>query len=396
MADEDAGFPGPVLHLCSDYSNQHIYTQLVEHLRRLGVHQRVFAAVRSAAEAGRRPPDRSPELEFDIPHILRKRHRLLFGSKVRLVCRAVSQRGWDASCSLLHAHFLYSDGVAARRLALQRGVPFVTAVRNTDIFTFGTYRPDLWPLAKSVLNDAAAVVFLTPTYRDLLLARLPRRFLAQIRRKTTVIPSGVSLPWLRNPPPARARSEVLRAIYVGNFTRNKNIDGIIRAMDRIRSRRKAMLTLVGGGGDGEGSVRSLLVGRSEFVERHAPIHDPDRLREIVRSHDVFVMPSFRETFGVVYLEALSQGLPIVHSRDQGVSGLIRDPEVSLAVDPTDAASIASAAEALFDKGAGIRARCVAESSRFSWDEVAETYLQLYRDVLGARPIAPSPWQITAG
>ena len=123
----------------------------------------------------------------------------------------------------MHAHFLYSDGAAAQRLARRHSVPFITAVRNSDLFTFMKYRPDLWPRAKAVLRDASAVVFLTPAYRDLLLGKLRGRLRDQVQGKAVVIPSGLSGPWLANPAPTRPQTSDLRVLYVGDFSANKNI-----------------------------------------------------------------------------------------------------------------------------------------------------------------------------
>lgn len=392
MDDATRPSSSPVLHLCSDFANQNIYRQLVTHLQKAGVSQRVFAAVRSQAEVVRQPADQPPALLFDFRNVLRRHHRILFGSKIRLTCRTVATRGWPSECGIIHAHFLYSDGAAALRLGRSHGVPFITAVRNSDLFSFMKFRPDLWPTAKAVLREAAAVVFLTPAYRELLLRRLRGRLLAQVRAKAVVIPSGLSAPWLENPAPFRPPHPDIRVLYVGDFSANKNIPAIIRAVDSIRARRPATLTLVGGGGDGEQAVdRMLEAGRGSFVTRHQPIRDADRLRGIAREHDVFVMPSFRETFGVVYLEALSQGLPIVHSRDQGVAGLIRDPDVSRQVDPGSVDSIAEAIEALHRAFASLHARCVAEASRFSWDRVAVRYRRLYGEVMAGAAVHTGDW-----
>jgi len=392
MESAESPLPAPVLHLCSDLMNQNIYAQLIRHLRAAGVHQRVFAAVRSKSEADRTPQDEPPELLYDVRNILRRRHRILFGSKIRLACRTVSERGWPSGSGLMHAHFLYSDGAAARRLSRLHQAPFITAVRNSDLFTFMKYRPDLWPTARAVLRDAGAIVFLTPAYRDLLLGKLRGRLLEAVRVKSVVIPSGLSEPWIRNPAPPRTTAETVRVLYVGDFSVNKNIPAVIRAVDAVRTRRPARLTLVGGGGDGESEVQRMLdAGASKFVQRHQPIRDPERLREVARDHDVFAMPSFRETFGVVYLEALSQRLPIVHSRGQGVAGLLRDERVSAQVDPSDVSAIAGAIEALHAGGSTLQERCVQEASRFSWDRIAARYVRLYRDMMDRRPADLRDW-----
>ena len=106
-----------------------------------------------------------------------------------------------------------------------------------------------------------------------------------------------------------------------------------------------------------------------------------RLANFVKlPHTVFAMPSFRETFGIVYLEALSQGLPIIHSRGQGIDGLFAPNGVSEGVDPHLDTSLADAITRLAGRDPSIRKLCIAEANRFSWDSVAHMYARLYGSV----------------
>jgi glycosyltransferase involved in cell wall biosynthesis len=108
------------------------------------------------------------------------------------------------------------------------------------------------------------------------------------------------------------------------------------------------------------------------------INDLPRLRETYRRHDVFVMPSFVETFGVAYIEALSQGTPIVHTRGQGVDGYFQAGTVAEAVDPQDVRSLADAVERLVVRPQASPERCVEQARRFDWSEIAGEYHGLYR------------------
>jgi len=49
--------------------------------------------------------------------------------------------------------------------------------------------------------------------------------------------------------------------------------------------------------------------------------DKEKLLSIYRNHQIFAMPSKHETFGLVYIEALLQGLPILYSRNEGIDGM---------------------------------------------------------------------------
>jgi glycosyltransferase involved in cell wall biosynthesis len=378
-----------VLHVCSDFPNQSIYTQLTAHLRAAGERQLVFSAVRSQEEVDRQPKDDAPMLRYSFQKVLHPLHRYFFRSKIRAARRALLRAFDPRECSLVHAHYLYSDAALALRLKREFGLPFATAVRNTDIYGFMRLRPDLWPIARRVLHEASAVIFLSPAYRDATFERIGPRMTAVVAPKTLVVPSGVPEVWLRNlresaPEPADA----LRVLYVGDFTRNKNIPGTVRAVEAIRASRPARLTIVGGGGDGEEELLAMLrEPRYAWVSRHEPIRDPERLRAIYRAHDVFAMPSFRETFGIVYLEALSQGVPVVHTRGQGVDGLLPDGVVSEGVDPDSPDSIAQAIVRSAERRPQVWQRCVQEATRFSWSEVARRYSAMYGRIRRGEPAA---------
>jgi len=377
-----AGHPADVvLHLCGDFAKQQIYTQLIKSLAGQGVRQVVYAAVRTLEEAAWT----SPELvgvRCHLRHILSRRHRVCFRAKVRRVARDVPSQVDLASVRLTHAHFLYSDGAVALALKQRYGLPYLVAVRNTDINAFMRYRPDLCRVRDAILSEAAGVVFLSYAYRHLLVQRLDSALRLQVEAKTTVIPNGVREEWLIPVPRLAGRpGRELGLLYVGDFSRNKNVPGFLEAASMLARTRSVKVTLVGGGGDGSAQVERLLAsGAYPFATHVDRVDDATVLREIYREHDIFVMVSMFETFGVAYIEALSQGLPIVHSRGQGVDGYFAPASVAEPADPRDPADIAAKIAAVADRLPAIREECIREAARFDWSRIATSYAELYASV----------------
>lgn len=371
-----------VLHLSADFPNHRIYVELVAHLAAAGARQTVYSAVRRAEEASWRAPELAA-IPVHLRHILRKYHRLLFRTKVRLIERDLLETVDVRSMDVVHAHFLYSDGAVALRLYRRLGIPFVTAVRNADVNAFMRLRPDLQWIRNDVLRAARGVYFLSPAYRDQVLGAMPRGLRPAIEAKSAVVPNGIGPAWLIPPPPRAPRTGgPLRLLYIGDFTANKNLPNVFRAGRLIARERAVQLTLVGGGGDGEAAVRRLIdSGEYPFVSFVGRVTDAAAVRELYRAHDILVMPSFAETFGVVYVEALSQGVPIVHSRGQGVDGYFSPGTVSERVDPDDPADIARKVQQLADRLPGIRGDCVSQAQQFAWPGIAATYVTAYRSVL---------------
>lgn len=378
---DESARPRAVLHMCADFAQQRIYTHLVASLGRQGVPQVVYAAVRTAREAGWRAPELSG-VPCHFRRVLSRRHRLLFRAKIRRVARDLESQVELGGLRLVHAHFLYSDGAVALRLKELRGLPYVVAVRNTDLNAFMKYRPDLNGVRDRVLAGAGRVVFLSEAYRRTLDRRLRGTLRDQVASKSVVIPNGVPPDWLESPPErAEDPPATLQLLYVGDFSRNKNLPQVLEAVKRLTRSRQVSMTLVGDGGDGERELRELLAsGRYPFASMRPRIEDAEILRDVYRHHDVFVMPSRLETFGVAYVEALSQGLPIVHSRGQGVDGYFAPGTVAEAVNPDDPDDIAARIDALVSRLPGVRAACVREAARFDWGAIAHTYAELYEAV----------------
>lgn len=360
------------LQLSNDYLQQDVYRSLTAELERRGVNQWVFMAARKQAVTDRCPKD-AGRIRYAAPNILRPYHRILFRRKSELMYSTL-ERTYDLSMvGVVHAHFLYTDGRVARLIHQRRGIPFIVSVRpHTDINSFMRYRPDLLPWACENLLRAHAVICLTPGSRDLLLAGLPSDVRRRVRFNIHVIPHGLAGEW-HEAPVAPLESDDLKILSVGDMTPNKNVEGMVRAIDRLRAQgRDIELTLVGGG-----------VGRPPRASRPwirwiPHVSDRITLREIVRQHHIFMMPSFSETFGVAYVESLSQGLPAIHARGQGVAGLFTEGVTSESVDPHDPKDMANAIEHVAARRLQVFSQCISETRRFRWPIVAERIHELYR------------------
>jgi glycosyltransferase involved in cell wall biosynthesis len=138
------------------------------------------------------------------------------------------------------------------------------------------------------------------------------------------------------------------------------------------------LTLVGGRGNGEKEVLGK-VASSEwgYVKIVPHVADREMLRKIYEAHDIFVMVSQKETFGVVYLEALSQGLPIIYTRGQGIDGYFKEGEVGYSVNPTNINGIVSKIKRISSDQPRLSEHAIEKVKEFQWADLAEKYLKIY-------------------
>jgi glycosyltransferase involved in cell wall biosynthesis len=110
----------------------------------------------------------------------------------------------------------------------------------------------------------------------------------------------------------------------------------------------------------------------------------DRVVEEYRRHDLLVFPSTYEGFGLVVLEAMSQGLPVVATPVGCVTDLVRDGENGVVVPVRNAGALATAVRRLMDTPAERRrigANAAASVASMSWRRTADRTLDVYRAAL---------------
>ena len=108
----------------------------------------------------------------------------------------------------------------------------------------------------------------------------------------------------------------------------------------------------------------------------------EELREYFENSDIFVMPSIPETFGLVYVEALSQGLPIIYANGQGFDGYYNDKNIGYGVDPSDFHDIADKIEVIINNYSEISLNIsqLILKEDFSWAKISEQYLDIYNTI----------------
>lgn len=373
-------------HICSAYAQQALYPSMLRAISAEEMKQFMYVPVRTEEELNVGRIDDDPKILFRFVNILQRHHRVMFRSKISRVLEDVLDHSPVREYKLTHAHFLYSDGAVALALHRKIGLPYIVAVRNTDLHAFMRLRPDLSSMRDDILRHASRVVFLSPAYLEKLTSRLPAFLQDLVTGKAITIPNGLDPEWLNDlNEVVEDRTDfdhTLKLLYVGDFSTNKNISGILSALDILQTQRPTSLTVVGGGRDAGNRVRALLNSYScKGVSFHGRITNRDRLRLLYRTHDVLVMPSFYETFGMTYIEALSQGLPVVHSVGQGIDGYFAGNTVAAAVNPADAHSIAMGVLSVAGRLPWVRNECLEAARRFDWRLIGESYREIYRGIL---------------
>ena len=189
-----------------------------------------------------------------------------------------------------------------------------------------------------------------------------------------VIPNGVDAErYGRAVPVARWQDGTPNILFVGRFEPRKGLLDLLKAYRQVRKDGvEARLLLVGGGPQEREARRYVATRRMGGVEFLGRVSDDEKL-QLFRTADVYCSPATgRESFGIVLLEAMAAGAPIVASDIHGYKGVVRRGREALLVPPHEPKDLAAAIERLITDQAladSFRANGPARAAEFSWPRV---------------------------
>jgi len=207
-----------------------------------------------------------------------------------------------------------------------------------------------------------------------------------------VIPNGVDLRRYQDVPPvARYRDGTLNIFFVGRFESRKGVMYLLKAYRVLRKRGYNCRLLLAGSGPQEREVRRYIATRRlGGVELLGRISNEDKARYFATA-DVYVSPATgQESFGIVLLEAMAAGAPIVCSDIHGYKGVVRRGEQALLVPPRNVNALVSAIARLLDD-AELRERMSRagreRAVQFGWENITAKVEDYYYFVMRRQQIA---------
>ena len=260
---------------------------------------------------------------------------------------------------LVHAHKLSVEGIAGARLAAHWGVPLAISVQgNTDLKIVGARR-DLRPLYVRLWREAAVVFPFAPWAQaglDALLGAragavraLPCPGPADALTAPSTAPSTASGP---------AAAPVIRTAFNLRDAVNKNAARLIRATARAGSEIPDIsLEIVGGGDAAAFAALSALAGQAAPGRvRFLGAVPNAEVQRLFNAATAFALVSHRESYGMVFAEALLAGAPCLIPRGRAIDGYFAEGSVVLTADPQDEAEIASGLVRLVQEEAAFKGR----------------------------------------
>lgn len=284
------------------------------------------------------------------------------------------------SVKLIHAHSLFSDGMVALRLNKKYNIPYIVAFRATDEEIFLKY----FLLAKAymdeIVKNAKKIIFINPSCYERIVQKYPHIFDLE---KVEIIPNGIDNYWEKNKSKHELNSEITNILQVSRFVNEKNIDKSIYAINKlIKEGHKVHFNIIGQGKNEKKLIKLVeKLNLNDHITFHKYVYTKEEMRNMYRKNDIFLLPSKNETFGISYIEALSQGLPIIGMNDGGVSGYLKQNESCLFLDDSNSDGIANAILSIIKEYERRSLYCHKDLNLFNWESIIKKYVQIYIDII---------------
>ncbi len=362
-----------ILHINSYYSVSGFYKNLFELQRKTKIDIDVFVPVSTSYE--------NKDFSFGEYTTLSKNHgkfdRAIFHIKHRKILNDIKGKYDINQYSLMHAHSLFSNGYIAMKLKEKYGTPYIVAVRSTDVNIFFKRMVHLRKMGLKILMDADQIIFLSESYRDFVLEKyVPEMVRESFLTKSHIIPNGIDKFWFDhiNKPKEMKENSEIKLLQVGVVTKNKNVETTIKVTELLNERGyKAKLDVVGKIKDQKVFD---IIKNSKHV-RYLGFKSKEDLIQIYQENDIFILPSVNETFGLVYAEAMSQGLPVIYTRGQGFDQQFEEGMVGYSVPHDLVEDIADKILEITKRYNALSENCINLVHKFDWSGIERKDLEIY-------------------
>ncbi len=239
-------------------------------------------------------------------------------SQVHRYARLAVEVAQTEKFDVIHAHdwMTYSAGVA---VAAATGKPLVVHVHSTEFDRSGTnVNQQVYDIERMGMHCAARVVCVSALTRTICTTRY-----GVPEDKCTVVYNAVELPENDNLPMVPIRQTEKIVLFLGRVTMQKGPEYFLRAAKKVIGKYTNVRFVIAGSGDMMTQcireVADLKLGRYVTFTGFLRGKDVDRIFSMA---DLYVMPSVSEPFGIAPLEALSHNVPVIISKQSGVSEVL--------------------------------------------------------------------------
>ena len=251
--------------------------------------------------------------------------------------RALEELIKNVDIDIIHGHYLFPAGAAAVEVGNEHSIKTYVTAHGSDMFELYKKQPLMRSTVRKVLKNADGVFAVSNALRHEIIAT----GVTGIADKTKISWNSVDIDKFKNSGDLSFKEEYKLndkpiVLFVGNLIKRKNVDSLLEAKKIANS--NYYLVIVG-----DGPLFKKLKNKVDEENIRDVIFTGSRndVADIIPSADVLVLPSFSESFGLVLIEALACGKPVIGSNVGGITEIITE-DVGLLVNPNKVSSIAKA------------------------------------------------------
>ena len=299
-----------------------------------------------------------------------------------LVSMIISCFRISKSIDLFHANWSI-NGFVAGLVGKITKKPVVITLRGSDV-----NRAKTSSLYRYILGLCIQFSQKIITVSDSLQESVQRLFPTLPASKICTIPNGVSDDFLNIPiNNACTNGQIIKLITVGNLTKNKNIDCIVRSLHFLNNK-QFMLTVIGNGPE-INNIKHIIesLGLQNEVDLLGNL-PADEIPAHLGNSDIFILASHSEGRPNVILEAMAAGIPVIASNIEGIKGMITNEETGLLFEAGNAKHLAEKilrlnASLQLRANIGLAGRSFIIKNQLVWSNTAKRYENIYNEILNA-------------
>ncbi len=297
--------------------------------------------------------------------------------------RLVEKINRDFKFDLIHAHVALPDGESALLLNKKYNKPIITTIHGQDMNYTVNLNDDYKEKVINVIEKSDKIVFVSNKLR---------KEAEKYTNKTSnfeVISNGISIEDIKKQYNDEIKEEFTNKKYilvVGNLLKTKGMHYAIEAFSEIHKKYDDYIMIIIGRGPERENLERLCKDRGVEDKIIFKGQVPNgKVMEYMNYCEFFVLPSYKEGFGVVYIEAMAHGKTVIGCKGEGIQDVIENLKDGILVLPQDKDDLRNKMELLITdselrESIGVNAKKKILSN-YTWDNNAVKNYQLYEELL---------------
>jgi len=294
--------------------------------------------------------------DLKIRHLLAKLGFFINKKRLRQIIK-------DIKPDLVHAHNFMNNMELAEVVKKNLRMEYVLSARNVNDYSLNRIKN-----GKVNPRSILAVNHITKVQCS-----------SFLNREVHMIPHPVDDEFYNDLHELKAADKVISIVSVCKIIPLKNLDKVIEALRSLTV--DFSYTIIGDGPEKSKMIELVIENhlneKVTFIGKLAH----EKIKQVLKEYDLFVMPSKPETLGRVYFEAMASGLPVLAAKNTGVDGIVSHGIQGFLVNPTKSDEIANSIHAYSnmdsDSQLQMKENAIALARKFTWDVTLEKYYKLY-------------------